>query len=262
MIFTDLDGTLLDARTYSFEPARPALRRLAAAGIPVIPVTSKTFAEVRPLAEVLGLAGPVVLESGGGIARRAGRSWRLEGLGAGTKVLRKAVPVIELQTGARLLLYSAMRIDEAAAASGLTGVDLSRSMQRRFGEPFLLERGSLRDVQEAAEALGFRVRSGARFHHLCGPTGTGDAVKRVCDEIAASLGERPFVVALGDAPMDAEFLSIADVPIIVPRQDGTPDPLLTAMLPEARIAPAAGPRGWAQAIDEIAQILAAPVGTA
>ena len=46
LVFTDLDGTLLDHDSYSFEPARPALARLRSAGVPVIPTTSKTLAEV------------------------------------------------------------------------------------------------------------------------------------------------------------------------------------------------------------------------
>ena len=95
MVFTALDGSLLDARTFSFDAARTLLRRLVAAGVPVIPVTSRTFAEARPLAERLDIAGPIVIESGGGIARRVGSSWRIEGCGADTRTLRAAVPVIE-----------------------------------------------------------------------------------------------------------------------------------------------------------------------
>lgn len=263
MVFTALDGSLLDARTLSFEAARASFRRLIAAGIPVVPVTGKTFAEVRPLADVLGIDGPLVIESGGGIARRVGSSWRLEACGAGTKALREAVPVIEKRSGARLRLYSAMRLDEAATASGLTGVDLRRSLQRNFDEPFALESGTLAAVEEAARSLGLSVRTGTRFHHLSGPARKGGAAaQRVRDEIAASAGAQPFVVALGYAPIDVAFLSLADIPIIMPRRNGTPDPLLIAMLPEARIAPAAGPEGWARAIDEISDSLTSRVGSA
>ena len=40
MVFTDLDGTLLDHDTYAFDAARPALAALTARAIPVVPVTS------------------------------------------------------------------------------------------------------------------------------------------------------------------------------------------------------------------------------
>ena len=36
LVFTDLDGTLLDHDDYGFEPALPALHRLAAAQVPLV----------------------------------------------------------------------------------------------------------------------------------------------------------------------------------------------------------------------------------
>ena len=46
IVFTDLDGTLLDHDDYSFEAARPALAKLETLNIPVILTTSKTATEV------------------------------------------------------------------------------------------------------------------------------------------------------------------------------------------------------------------------
>lgn len=43
IVFTDLDGTLLDHDTYGFEPARPALAMLARKKIPVTLNSSKTM---------------------------------------------------------------------------------------------------------------------------------------------------------------------------------------------------------------------------
>ena len=48
VFFTDLDGTLLDPRTYAWTAARPALRALARRQQPLVIVTSKTRAEVLP----------------------------------------------------------------------------------------------------------------------------------------------------------------------------------------------------------------------
>jgi predicted mannosyl-3-phosphoglycerate phosphatase (HAD superfamily) len=47
VIFTDLDGALLDRETYSFEPALPALRFIKEKKIPLIFVSSKTRAEIE-----------------------------------------------------------------------------------------------------------------------------------------------------------------------------------------------------------------------
>ena len=39
VIFADLDGTLLDRKTYSFEPAQPALLLIRQKGFPLCPWT-------------------------------------------------------------------------------------------------------------------------------------------------------------------------------------------------------------------------------
>ena len=58
LIFTDLDGTLLDARTYSWAGAEPALAEIERRRIPLILVTSKTRAEVEPLRRKLSSGWP------------------------------------------------------------------------------------------------------------------------------------------------------------------------------------------------------------
>ncbi|WP_340638223.1 hypothetical protein [Salinicola tamaricis] len=55
LVFTDLDGSLLDHHSYDWQPAAPWLERLAAAGVPVIPTTSKTRAELLALRRELAL---------------------------------------------------------------------------------------------------------------------------------------------------------------------------------------------------------------
>lgn len=49
LLFTDLDGSLLDHHSYDWQPARAWLKRLKQLGVPVIPVTSKTRSEIVPL---------------------------------------------------------------------------------------------------------------------------------------------------------------------------------------------------------------------
>ena len=63
LIFTDLDGTLLDHESYDWSPAAPALARARAAGVPVIPATSKTRAELAPLMAALAMSASSVTVS-------------------------------------------------------------------------------------------------------------------------------------------------------------------------------------------------------
>lgn len=68
LIFTDLDGSLLDHDSYSFAPAVPLLNNLETEYIPVIPITSKTFDEVETLRIKLNNRHPFIIENGAAIA--------------------------------------------------------------------------------------------------------------------------------------------------------------------------------------------------
>ncbi|MFB3136761.1 MAG: HAD hydrolase family protein [Nitrospirales bacterium] len=65
VIFTDLDGSLLDTETYRFDAARAALEELTARQVPLVLCTSKTRAEVEPLRQELGITDPFIVENGG-----------------------------------------------------------------------------------------------------------------------------------------------------------------------------------------------------
>ncbi|NOR81504.1 MAG: HAD hydrolase family protein [Methyloprofundus sp.] len=49
LIFTDLDGTLLDHDNYRFDQAIPALEKVNRLKIPLIINSSKTYAEIKAI---------------------------------------------------------------------------------------------------------------------------------------------------------------------------------------------------------------------
>ena len=69
ILFTDLDGTLLDKETYEPGPSLGALGRCRDAGIHVIFSSSKTGAEIRLYHERYAFhpGSPFIAENGGGV---------------------------------------------------------------------------------------------------------------------------------------------------------------------------------------------------
>ena len=67
VVFTDLDGCLLDSVTYTYEPAAPALEALRAQDIPLVLVSSKTRAEIEPLRKQLDHHDPFMVENGAAV---------------------------------------------------------------------------------------------------------------------------------------------------------------------------------------------------
>ncbi|KAF5413010.1 MAG: Glucosyl-3-phosphoglycerate/mannosyl-3- phosphoglycerate phosphatase [Candidatus Methanocomedens sp.] len=67
VIYTDMDGTLIDHDTYSYEAALPALDLIRKRNIPLVFCTSKTRAELEVYCKELEIYHPLISENGGAI---------------------------------------------------------------------------------------------------------------------------------------------------------------------------------------------------
>jgi mannosyl-3-phosphoglycerate phosphatase len=264
LVATDLDGTLLDRETYDFLPARPALDALRERGVPLVLVSSKTRAEMEPLAEAVGATGPLVVENGGAVVARKGAvaAWppwgRAEGdravlvLGVPRDRLLEELPVVARTAGVEARPFAAMSVAAVAALLGLSEEQAALAMRREYDEPFVVEGRPSRDpdllarLDRAARGRGLRVTHGGRVHHLTGPADKGQAVKALVHGWPGGItGD---VVGLGDAANDLELLLAVDRPILMPRPDGSVDPALAARLRGRERAPFPGPAGWSAAV--------------
>jgi mannosyl-3-phosphoglycerate phosphatase family protein len=234
------------AMSFDLSAALPTLQRLHTLAVPVVPVTSMTLDQMEPIAQELEIRQAMIIESGGGIARWTGSGWEVEACSPDSETLLDAVREIEKRSGAALTVYSVLSDREAERLSGLSGESLHRSMRRRFSEPFIIESGEIDDVITAAASIGFSVRSGEHFLDLCRQGDQGQAFTKLRQDLCCGVA-----IALGDSPLDADFLGRAEIPIIVPRSDGDPDPDLLASVPHARVASAPGCAGWTAAIREV-----------
>lgn len=67
LIFTDLDGILLDHDGYNFDAAKLSLAQLSEQQIPVIINSSKTASEIQSLRLVLNNQHPFIIENGSAV---------------------------------------------------------------------------------------------------------------------------------------------------------------------------------------------------
>jgi mannosyl-3-phosphoglycerate phosphatase len=253
VVVTDLDGCLLDATSYRWEAARPALEALRARGIPLVLCSSKTRSEMGPLHAELGLDAPYVFENGGGIVIPPGAPWsRLVRKGARPLLVRLGVPLRDLayalveiarDAGVRLRGFSRLSTREVSDLTGLPEAKAALAKKREHGEPFVLEAGDEAALRRAAERRGLRITRGGRFYHLTGAHDKGKAVRQVLRLLAPDSS-----IGLGDAENDLSLLHAVDRPILVPRPDGGFDAALAAAFPHAERAPAPGPEGWNRAV--------------
>lgn len=265
LVVSDLDGTLLDEETYDVAPARPALDALRVHRIGLVLCSSKTRAEMEPLARDLGLDTPLIVENGGALVFAAGAlpelppGGRREGdrvvvpLGCPRSDLLAALPEVAGSAGVAVRPFAAMSIEEIAELTGLSADAAAQARRREWDEPFVIESeadpGTDERLEAAARRLGLRVTRGGRLHHLTGPTDKGEAVRALLRLLPLDLHGR--TVGLGDAANDLPLLKAVDRPIVMPRRGGGIDATLATALPDAERARAAGPGGWAAAVLDV-----------
>jgi len=259
LIVTDLDGTLIDHHTYSADAARAALEGARVAGVPVVPCSSKTLAEMQAVAGRLALAAaPLIVENGsavwfpdawsvqpsvwGGRPTIPYAGGQVLVLGVDAEWLRPKLAAVAAAAGVDVRGFSRMTDEEVARRTGLSLEVATLARQRQFSEPFVCESGAgdLPALDAAARTIGARVTRGGRFFHLIGPTDKGDAVhvvRATCQPGARLLG-------LGDAPNDLSLLLACDDAAIIPQPAAGLDPDLVRALPAARHASDPGPSGW------------------
>lgn len=247
VVFSDLDGTLLDEATYSFDAAREALGALAARGVPLVLCSSKTRIEMERCAQAMGLASPLVVENGGAILWPHAGGYTVLARGTPRRRLIAALEDIARETGAVLRGFSTLSADEVARLTRLAPEAARDAMAREYDEPFLVDAGDIGRIASAAERRGLRVTRGGRFHHLTGPTDKGQAVREIVATYQAA-GRHVRSAALGDSANDLSMLKAVDRPIVVPRSAGAVDAELARALPQAERAPAPGPAGWNAAV--------------
>lgn len=260
VIFTDLDGTLLDHDSYEWDDAKPALDLCKERQVPVILVSSKTRAEMNPLRKELGLTAPFISENGGGIyfpkeGNMAPPSealldkdlWKWS-LGMEHSHLIRALREIREEFPLTIRGFSDMTPEEIAARTGLEIAKSRLAAMREYDEPFIL----LQEDQRAAEQIyhaalqrGLQISKGGRFYHLQGAPDKGDAVERLTALYKARHSEVK-TFGLGDSPNDFPLLRRVDHPVLLAPPGRFP--AIETELPDLKIIEHPGPRGWNEAV--------------
>ncbi len=259
IVFSDLDGTLLDHRSYSFEPARPALRLLREKRIPLVICSSKTRAEIEPIRLALVNSDPFISENGGAVfipegyfGRELPSAIKESGylvMELGTPYLRIREVVADLQERlpGQIRAFGDLTAEEVIELTGLSRWQAALARKREYDEPFVLaDTSSLGTIEEAAEAAGLKITQGGRFFHLTGDNDKGKAVRLLRTIYAKTEGRSQKTIGLGDSLNDLPLLENVDFPVLVQKPGGRYDPSIR--LSHLIRAPGEGPDGWRAAV--------------
>ena len=265
VVFTDLDGSLLDARTSSWDAAAPALQALRARGIPLILVSSKSRAEIEPLRRRLQHRDPFIVENGGAVfvphglftfpleRVRTKSSYDVIELGMPYHMLRDVLKQIEDAVETPLHGFGDLSLDEIMEVTGLSRADAALASIREYDEPFLLEAPQplVAEVCRQIVSRGLRWSKAGRLFHLTGDNDKGEAADLLmqCYRREHRLRFQSRVlksVGIGESINDVPLLAAVDHPILAQKPDGSFD--TGVHLPRLVRSRGVGPAGWNDAV--------------
>ncbi len=261
VIYTDLDGTLLDHVTYSWSAALPALDALRDRKVPLVFCTSKTRAETEYWRTQIRTHHPFIVENGGAFyvppkyfpfsmqwgLHRDG--YAVSEIGCPYDELVEVLRVVSAEIRCRVRGFHDMSVREVGERCGMSPEQAELAKQREYDEPFeILDPPGTRLLQ-GIENHGKRWTCGGRFYHILGANDKAHCVRRLTRYYKQAFGEVT-TVGIGDGLNDAAFLRKVDIPIVI---KSASSPKLGSLVPRARVTEHPGPDGWNRAVLAILQ---------
>jgi mannosyl-3-phosphoglycerate phosphatase family protein len=259
ILFTDLDGSLLDRSGYSAAPAQRALRKIRDLCIPLVFCSSKTRAEIEYWRARLGNRHPFIVENGGALFIPEGYfpcrfnspairdKYNVFEFGIPYRDLVLTLREASIDSGCRTQGFHDMSPEEINRAYGLPLEQARLAKIREYDEPFEILDPNPDKLLAAIGRRGRRWTCGGRLYHI-----TGDGNKAHGVSLLSYYYHWNFsniiTVGLGDGMNDLDFLRLVDIPVIIRSKAARK---LKSALPRARMTALSGPAGWNQAILDV-----------
>ncbi|MFT4863078.1 MAG: mannosyl-3-phosphoglycerate phosphatase [Pseudohongiellaceae bacterium] len=248
LVFTDLDGSLMEHESYSIEPARAALHELHNRDIRLILNSSKTAAEIKALQTQHNLPGPFICENGAALYESPGVP--TESFGTAATNWLPAVHSLRRREAYKFSGFSDWSPAQIANLTGLSPTQAALAKQRHYSEPILWQdsQSAKTEFLNRLSKQGLQLLEGGRFLSIQSHYDKSDAMTWLTQKLSSPLS--PLIsIALGDSPNDEAMLNSADIAVIIKSaksdQVSCPNAKLTIKTSKP------GPAGWNQAIFEI-----------
>ncbi len=250
VVFTDLDGTLLDHDTYSYEAALPCLNFISENNIPLIYTSSKTAIEIERLCKQSNFYHPYIAENGGILGIPENYFSDSTPKPVYTKILigvarNEITKVINsYRSTFKFTSFYEMTKQELIRHTGLQSKDAEFANQRDCTEPLLWQDEASKTNILAQELIphSLQLIRGGRFFHVMGDHDKATTMQLLIDRFKQFQHQEVISVALGDSQNDLKMLTTANYSILIPN----PNAPELCNLNHANLLHAdhPGPQGW------------------
>jgi mannosyl-3-phosphoglycerate phosphatase family protein len=285
VVFTDIDGTLIDIFTREYGNTIQLVKKLQKDGIPVVLCSSKTLEEQAKIIEDIGINGkqPFIIENGAAIIIPKNyfnygelieqlnlqnlehklidelNEYVVIELGQPRQFVLTILNEIRKNSGIKFKGVSDLSVDQLSKIVQMPADDASRMAMRRYGETIVnIDRSDVPLLKLAVEARGFKMIHGGRYLDITSGVDKGKAVdilkamfqKKIAKEYGVSRKNNKAVViffGIGDSRNDIPMLQHVGIPILVQSYDGSWSSDVLTAVPQIIKVKGVGPKGWESA---------------
>jgi mannosyl-3-phosphoglycerate phosphatase len=270
VVFSDIDGTLIDIFTGQFNKTIKFMNQLREYGIPLILCSSKTEAEQIELRRRANVSDPFIVENGGAVIIPLGYfenmsnyeskysvmetgNFQIIELGKPASQIKSALQKIRASSQFKFKSLSDLSIDEISIVTKMSTDAVSRMIQRKYSETIVeIKNDDLPGFVTKVQDFGLKVIFGGRFFDITGGNDKGTAVKILVDLYRRKYGGDVVFFGIGDSKNDESMLKFVDFPMLVQRPDGTWYDMKVDGLNKLN---GIGPDGWILGFNEIINYL-------
>src|SRR5918999_897923 len=248
VVFTDIDGTLVDINTAEHgQETDKLIRLIKERNIPLILTSAKTRLEQNKIREDLGLSDPFIVENGGAIvipkgyfpdyalrdikcplretqetkneAKDVNHEIVVE-LGKPAHYIRAKLSDIRKKYSINFRGVADISIEKLSNLALMSKEQAKRMAQRNYGETILqIQSEDIARFIKYVQEEGMKVIHGGRFFDVTVGTDKGIAVGILKKLFRDKFHNDVTFFGIGDSTNDIPMLNLMDIPILVQRQD-------------------------------------------
>ena len=225
IIFSDLDGTLLDKNTFKFEAVEDYFRDLIQKGITIIPNSSKTEAELLDFNKQYNLKLSFISENGSAIHQLDLINKKLPNKISLSKsidqIYKKFNETISLNIRQKIIFISSLNIEEQSRIFGLPKDKMLLAKERKHSIPIQFKGNEIEknDFIKLINDVGLSVHSGGRIMNICDNTNKSIAMSKTIELISKETDDKIITIGVGDNENDIEMLKNCDYACLVKNEN-------------------------------------------
>ena len=225
LIFTDLDGSLLDKETFKFDVIKDYFKELVRNGIIIIPNSSKTEAELLDFNEQNNLDLSFIAENGSSIHRLNKIHQNLPNKIIISRTIDEIRNIYEenisLDFENKITHILELEREKQQKILGLPLDKIKLAIKRDHSIPIKFN-GTKIEKNEFIKIMknsGLTIQTGGRIMNVCDNVNKSKAMSRALQLIRKQLDDEIITIGVGDNENDIEMIKQTDYPCLVKNEN-------------------------------------------